>query len=278
MEVDNKYDANIVPFLKWAGGKRWLLKRNDLLAPVHYKTYLEPFLGGGSVFLSLPTSHFVLSDLNAELIDCYKAIRDNYKDVEKHLAHHQNMHSDDYYYHIRALGASDKCIDAARFIYLNRTCFNGLYRVNLSGKFNVPRGTKNTVLLDTDNFSALSNRLKKGKIVSQDFEKTIALAGKDDFLFIDPPYTVNHNLNGFIKYNEKIFSWNDQVRLKNCVVAAFERGAMITLTNADHKSIIDLYSGIGEITKVSRNSVIGGKSSSRSKTSEIILRIGWSAD
>jgi DNA adenine methylase len=278
MDVSDKDELHMEPFLKWAGGKRWLLKRNQKLTPVYFKTYLEPFLGGASVFLSLQTSRFVLSDLNADLINCYLAIRDNHKEVERYLTHHQNMHSDKYYYYIRALSLSDKYAEAARFIYLNRTCFNGLYRVNLKGKFNVPRGTKDKVLMDSDNFPALSNRLKKGKIISQDFEKTIALAGRDDFIFIDPPYTVNHNLNGFIKYNEKIFTWADQIRLKESVVAAFERGAMITITNADHKSIIDLYSEIGEIAKISRNSVIGGKSSSRSKASEIIVRIGWSAN
>ena len=174
MDVNLKHDLNIEPFLKWAGGKRWLLKRNEALVPINYKTYLEPFLGGASVFLSLQTSDFVLADLNSDLIDCYQAIRDDHKKVEKHLAHHQNMHSDEYYYHIRASRSLDKYVEAARFIYLNRTCFNGLYRVNLKGKFNVPRGTKNKVLMETDNFPALSNRLKKGTIISQDFEKTLA--------------------------------------------------------------------------------------------------------
>ena len=270
--------VSLEPFLKWAGGKRWLLQRDEPLAPVSYKTYLEPFLGGASMFLSMSASPFVISDLNTDLINCYRAIRDDHKKVEKYLVDHQAKHSDDYYYVVRASKSSSRFVEAARLIYLNRTCFNGLYRVNLKGEFNVPRGTKDKVLMQADDFAGIADRLKNGDIISQDFEKTISLAGNGDFVFVDPPYTVNHNRNGFLKYNEKIFSWADQTRLKNCIVQAVEKGAMVTMTNADHESIVNLYSEIGEITKISRNSVIGGKSSSRGMASELIIRIGWAVN
>ena len=263
------------PFLKWAGGKRWLLQKEEVLIPSSYGKYFEPFLGGASLFFHARPSSFILSDLNKELIACYRAIRDDYLKIENYLKQHQAKHSDNYYYEVRSSKPSCRFIRAARLIYLNRTCFNGLYRVNLQGEFNVPRGSKNTVLMEADDFAGIADRLKNGDIISQDFEKTISLADEGDFVFIDPPYIVNQNKNGFLKYNEKIFSWTDQTRLKNCIVQAVEKGAMVTMTNADHESIINLYSEIGEISKINRSSVIGGKSSSRGMTTELIVRIGW---
>ncbi|MGR3179399.1 MAG: DNA adenine methylase [Candidatus Anammoxibacter sp.] len=213
MQLSNQNKSELEPFLKWAGGKRWLVKRENQIAPPSYKRYIEPFLGGAAVFFSLPEIPYIISDLNPELVNCYNAIKADFREVEKHLRSHQRKHCDDYYYQVRKSQPRKECIKAARFLYLNRTCWNGLYRVNLQGKFNVPRGTKNKVLLDADNFENVAKRLSKGEILCQDFEKTLSLSGEGDFVFIDPPYTVNHNLNGFLKYNEKIFSWADQERL-----------------------------------------------------------------
>jgi len=275
MQSLNQNKSELVPFLKWAGGKKWLVKRGSQVAPPSYKRYIEPFLGGAAVFFSLPGKPYIISDVNPELINCYNAIKTDFKEVEKHLRSHQRKHCDDYYYQVRKSQPRKKCTKAAKFLYLNRTCWNGLYRVNLQGKFNVPRGTKNKVLLDTDNFEKVANRLSKGEILCQDFEQILSLAGEGDFVFIDPPYTVNHNLNGFLKYNEKIFSWADQERLKVAIASAVSRGAMITMTNADHDSIHNLYAGMCKIEKVERRSVIAGKSSHRGVTSEILMRIGW---
>jgi len=261
--------------LSWAGGKRWLVKNGIQIAPSSYKRYIEPFLGGAAVFFSLPEVPHIISDLNPELINCYNAIKDDFRKVEKLLRLHQKKHCDNYYYQVRESQPRERFIKAARFLYLNRTCWNGLYRVNLHGKFNVPRGTKNKVLLDTDNFENIAKRLSKGMILCQDFEKTLSLSGKGDFVFIDPPYTVNHNSNGFLEYNEKIFSWADQERLKDAITSAVGRGAMITMTNADHHSIHKLYAGMYKIEKIERSSVIAGKSSHRGVTSEVLIRIGW---
>lgn len=263
------------PFLKWAGGKQWLVKRGYQIAPPCYNRYIEPFMGGAAVFFSLPEIPYIITDLNPDLIDCYNAIKTDFRKVEKHLRSHQRNHCDDYYYQVRKSSPREKFIKAARFIYLNRTCWNGLYRVNLQGKFNVPRGTKNKVLLDTDNFENVAKRLSKGEILCQDFEKTLSLSGEGDFVFIDPPYTVNHNLNGFLQYNEKIFCWADQERLKEAISFAVERGAMITMMNADHESIHRLYAGMCKIKIIERNSVIAAKSSHRGSTSEVLMRIGW---
>lgn len=275
MQLSNQNKSELEPFLKWAGGKRWLVKRENQIAPPSYKRYIEPFLGGAAVFFSLPEIPYIISDLNPELVNCYNAIKADFREVEKHLRSHQRKHCDDYYYQVRKSQPRKECIKAARFLYLNRTCWNGLYRVNLQGKFNVPRGTKNKVLLDADNFENVAKRLSKGEILCQDFEKTLSLSGEGDFVFIDPPYTVNHNLNGFLKYNEKIFSWADQERLKEAIASAASRGTMITMTNADHDSIHKLYAGMCNIEKVERTSVIAGRASHRGVTSEILMQIGW---
>lgn len=277
MQLISEDNSNLEPFLKWAGGKRWLVKRSNQIAPSHYERYIEPFLGGGAVFFSLPRSPYIIADSNLELINCYDAIKTNFRKMEKHLRFHQRKHCDEYYYQVRRSQPRQKYTRAARFIYLNRTCWNGLYRVNLQGKFNVPRGTKNNVLLDTDNFEKVAERLKEGTILHQDFEETLSVAGEGDFVFVDPPYTGNHNLNGFLKYNEKIFCWKDQERLKEAIVSAVSRGAMVTMTNADHESIRKLYAGISKIERIERSSVIAGQSSHRRITSEILMRIGWDA-
>lgn len=265
----------ISPFLKWAGGKRWLQSTGVEIMPANFGCYFEPFLGGGAVFFSMPVTKCVLSDINADLITTYKAIKNNWTSVEKELKKHAKKHSDEYYYKVRSTKPERDHTKAAKFIYLNRTCWNGLYRVNLKGEFNVPRGTKNSVLFDNDNFEGIANRLSECEILCQDFEKTISRAGQGDFVFVDPPYTVNHNLNGFLKYNENIFSWQDQVRLRDCLVDAMYRGAMITVTNADHSSIRELYQGHGEIVTLKRASVISGKVVSRKHTTEILVRMGW---
>lgn len=276
MQLTNNSKKPLEPFLKWAGGKRWLIRKHTPIFPPKFNRYIEPFLGSAAVFFSLPKINaFILSDINSDLVNCYAAIKNDSWAVEEQLQIHQANHSREYYYQIRNSQPSEAHIQAARFIYLNRTCFNGLYRVNRQGRFNVPIGTKNNVLLDSDNFSEIAARLTQGELFTQDFEATLALAVEGDFVFIDPPYTVNHNLNGFIEYNEKIFSWEDQIRLKNSVVAALKRGAMITLTNADHHSIRELYLGICDFQKLERNSVMAGKALHRKVTSEILMRMGW---
>ena len=253
-----------------------MVSRNIKIAPSQYDRYIEPFLGGAAVFFSLPQRRFLIADSNQELINCYIAIRDNWQEVECLLHQHQQRHSYDYYYEVRSKRSRCQFANAARLIYLNRTCWNGLYRVNKRGVFNVPKGTKTKVLLDSDDFNRVSQLLRNGILQCQDFAKSLSAAGQGDFVFIDPPYTVNHNLNGFLKYNESVFTWEDQVRLKTAIVSAVERGALITMTNANHDSIHELYGGLGSIEVIERSSVIAANSHQRGKTTEIILRIGWS--
>ena len=264
-----------VPFLKWAGGKRWLVYEHIGLFPKTFSRYIEPFLGSGSVFFGIAPSRSILADTNARLIETFTQVRDNPLYVYELLRHHHSFHSDEYYYQERQNNYSDSaCKRAAQFIYLNRTCWNGLYRVNRLGKFNVPRGTKSSVLLDTDDFPALANALSQSELLAQDFSYTMARAGAGDFVYIDPPYTVRHKYNGFVKYNEKIFCWEDQVRLCDEVKGAVERGAMVAISNADHDSVRELYRSVGSFRSVSRKSVIAADAENRGIVDELLI-LSW---
>ncbi len=269
--ADDKKIEKVTPFLKWAGGKRWLVTSPHWKTPKTFRRYFEPFLGSGAAYFSILPKEATLNDANTDLINCYKMLRDYPDDVNRELRHHEGCHSDEYYYEVRAMKSTNKISDAARFIYLNRTCWNGLYRVNLRGEFNVPRGTKNQIILPTDNFLHVSNTLKGAELLTGDFESVIDRAQCGDFIFLDPPYTVKHNFNGFIKYNEKIFSWRDQVRLRDALARANQRGALFLMTNARHESILDLYEGFGSQQEVSRQSVLSGNPAYRSKVEELLI-------
>jgi DNA adenine methylase len=262
---------SVVPFLKWPGGKRWLVANYLNLFPKTFNTYFEPFLGSGSIFFALQPKTAVLSDSNSELINTYHTLRDDWQKVLEVLKTHQDNHCSEHYYMVRASDPIHSYDRAARFLYLNRTCWNGLYRVNLKGKFNVPIGTKSAVLHPNDNFGAVSSVLESATLFNCDFKYTLDLAKKGDFVFVDPPYTVNHNNNGFLKYNEKIFSWDDQVRLSGCLKDAASRGVQFLMTNANHKSIAELYKDF-DMLVLERNSVIAGTASMRKKCEELIIR------
>lgn len=264
--------ANLPPFLKWAGGKRWLVDSREDLFEVPHNRFVEPFLGSGAVFFHLQPESAILSDQNGDLINAYNAIKTSWRKVAEHLARHQKKHDKEYYYKIRSSCPRSLEGKAAKFIYLNRTCWNGLYRVNLKGRFNVPIGTKNSVLLQSDNFEGVATALKNVELLKADFEETIDATSQGDFVFIDPPYTVQHNHNGFVKYNERLFSWEDQIRLRDSIVRSIGRGAKILLTNAAHDCVLDLYEGIGEVITLSRNSVISGKVIGRGQFDEVAIK------
>lgn len=259
------------PFLRWAGGKTWLLKSLSKHTPSSYNNYHEPFLGGGSVFFFLKPRNFsFLSDSNDELINAFIQVKENVEDVIKVLKLYKNTKDD--YYLIRDKSYRNKVRRAARFIFLNRTGFNGIYRVNLKGKYNVPYGFKNyNSLFDYDLFRNASKCLKNTIISSDDFELTLGNVQENDFVFIDPPYTVSHIKNGFIKYNEKLFSWEDQERLAKYINQIKAKGAYYLLTNAKHDSVETLYSQIEKPISVNRFSVIGGKNAKREPIQEFLF-------
>jgi len=232
--------------------------------------YIEPFLGSGAVFFHVKPARAILSDVNSDLISAYQALKSNWSDVETGLRNHASQHAKEHYYATRSASKTGSLTEeAARLIYLNRTCWNGLYRVNRQGRFNVPIGTKTSVVLDTDNFRQTADALRGVDLNCCDFEVTIDRALGDDFIFVDPPYTVQHNLNGFIKYNEKLFSWDDQIRLRDALVRADRRGARILMTNADHESIHKLYEGVFHLESASRNSVLAGRGGNRGSVTEL---------
>lgn len=269
--MEHKKISKLTPFLKWAGGKRWFVSNFKDLIPQEFNRYIEPFLGSGAVFFYLCPEKAVLGDSNKELIDTYKAIKEKWKLVYRYLRKHHNNHSKDYYYKIRSSRPRSLASRAARFIYLNRTCWNGLYRVNLKGEFNVPIGTKSTVVFEDDCFDQISKVLQDAELHSTDFEELIDSAKKNDLIFVDPPYTVRHNNNGFIKYNEKLFSWNDQERLHKALERAKSRGAKILGTNAYHDNVINLYDNSFKTLNVKRNSSISSKVDSRKKFDELVI-------
>lgn len=273
-------ETALPPFLKWAGGKRWLVHYYPHLFPKKFERYVEPFLGGGAVFFGLQPAKSVLTDANAKLIECYQQIRLHPKTFARLMARHQSAHlaDDQYYYKMRSKKFRKPITRAGQFLYLNRTCWNGLYRVNLDGIFNVPRGTKNTVVFADEDFEAYSDALKGARLASADYEKTLDGAGKGDFVFVDPPYTVKHNFNGFAKYNENIFSWADQERLRATLDRAAARGARMLLSNAHHESILELFSGLGKTHIVKRRSVIAGEPVYRSAVTEVAITINYEVD
>lgn len=264
-------EPKVTPPLKWAGGKRWLVQSNPHIFPHVYRKYFEPFAGSAAVFFHLAPKRAVLSDLNADLIQTYVALRDCGDDVAKLLATHQKKHSIEHYYATRASKPKTVAAKAARFVYLNRTCFNGLYRVNRKGEFNVPKGSKDSVLFDTDNFEEISARLCNAALLNSDFESVIDSAESGDLIFADPPYTVTHASNGFLKYNEVLFSWKDQIRLAESLRRAIKRRVMVVSTNADHSSVRSLYDGSFKIQLLERNSLISGKSACRGTVGELLI-------
>lgn len=267
---DNSEDV-VNPFLRWAGGKRWLVFNYPSIFPTKYNRYIEPFLGSGSVFFHLRPKRSILSDINSDLIATYEAVKNDWEKVYSTLIEHHICHSIDYYYNLRLNKPTSRNRLAAWFIYLNRTCWNGLYRVSEKGIFNVPIGTKVNVILPTDNFKASSKILRNADLRNADFEEIIDSTKRGDLIFADPPYTVKHENNGFIKYNGKLFSWNDQIRLRNSLLRAKQRGVIFLLTNACHDSIRNLYSDFCNIVAVERSSVIAAETKNRKICKEYVI-------
>jgi DNA adenine methylase len=258
--------------MKWPGGKRWFIARHAAVLPTTYNRYFEPFLGGGSVFFHLAPKRAVLGDTNAELIELFRVVAWRRCRLECLLQQHQTRHSERHYYAVRASVPVEAVQRAARILYLNRTCFNGMYRVNLDGVFNVPIGEKTTVVMDTDDFRAAARLLRRAEMRVSDFEPLVNEAKTGDLIFADPPYIVGHNNNGFVKYNEKLFKWEDQIRLASALIRAKNRGAKVVATNAAHDEIEKLYKRWGfTIERVERYSSISGDSDGRCRFQEIIV-------
>jgi DNA adenine methylase len=238
--------------------------------PHAFNRYIEPFLGGGALFFALRPRESVISDQNPELVQFYRVLRESPLELYATLKRHADHHSDTYYYSVRSRQPEHALEKAARFLYSNRACWNGLFRVNRQGQFNVPRGTKLNVLLPTDDFVGWAGALVKASIYCADFEDSLAEPQEGDFVFLDPPYTANHNINGFRRYNEKIFSWDDQERLAKLARNAVKCGAFVAVTNADHQSVRELF-GFLQYRAVGRLSLISGAKHGRRQTTEALF-------
>lgn len=279
--------ANIIgerpkPFVKWVGGKRQLLKQfkelglypPDGFDPIN-STYHEPFAGGGAVFLDLLPKKAVLSDLNPELITTYKVIKNDVDKLIKLLNTYK--YEKEFYLKIRSKKI-DKLLDiqiAARFIYLNRTCFNGLYRVNKSGQFNVPMGEyKNPLICDEDNLKKISKALKNVKIYNEDYKKVLTRAKKGDFIYFDPPYYPVNRTSNFTSYTTETFLEKEQEELRDTFVELHKRGCFVMLSNSDTPFINKLYSNLSKKIKV--NKVLAGRNvnsdaKKRGKITEVLV-------
>ena len=262
---------NIEPFLRWAGGKNWLKNHIKTIIRIEdYHNYHEPFLGGASIFFNLtPSNTSFLSDSNSSLIETYAAIKDNYVNVIQELKQFSNSEID--YYRIRKLKFEDKFKRAAQFIYLNQTSFNGIYRVNLNGEYNVPYGFRSKKLINEENLRQSMFALQNSILFSGDFERILDNVQKNDFVFLDPPYTVSHNKNGFIKYNKKLFSLKDQYRLKEVIDCIDKTGAFYVLSNAAHEKIFEIFNQDSFVVELTRGSSIGGLKAKRGRVNEFLF-------
>ena len=261
------------PFLRWAGGKRWLKYNLHKYLPIKgFNAYHEPFIGGASILLHLRPKEAYISDLNSELINTYKSVKNNVSQLITYLKEFDNTEEE--YYKIRELKFDDEIQEAARFIYLNYASFNGIYRVNKNGIYNVPYGKRINFQYPYNNLLNVSKALKNVYMAHGDFYNCLDNVKKDDLVFLDPPYTVTHNNNGFIQYNQKIFSLEEQKRLSEMIYKIKERGAFYILTNAAHPTIKEIFNHGDSTFKVNRASSIGGKNAKRGQFSEYIFTNG----
>jgi len=274
LERTNGHHLAVDPFMKWAGGKRWLFKRYRSLFPERIKRLVDPFIGGGSSFFLLQPDSALLGDLNRDLIEIYECVRAFPYELARRLAVYQKNHGPEFYYTVRAQRPRQKVARAARLLYLNRTCWNGLFRVNLKGEFNVPLGTKSKVLTSVDEFVEPSRALSRAEFYSTDFSLLIRKAGQGDVVFADPPYFDTYKKNNrFLKYNKSIFSWEDQLRLCADLLDAQSRGAKCFVTNSNNRGLIDIYRNHGLIRVLRRHSVLAGEAWARRKSGEILVEL-----
>lgn len=258
------------PFLRWAGSKRWLAKVIPTILPPDYGDYYEPFLGSGAVFFSIsPSSRAHLSDVIKPLANCYSAVKDNPERVHEELLTWPV--DKDNYYMVRGLDPEDSFQAAAKFIYLNKTAFNGLYRVNRDGVFNVPYGRpKTSNIVSEAELKNASAALELATLGSLDFEEALLGARPRDFVYLDPPYVAGHRQNGFVDYNSRLFDWADQIRLSQIFHRLDREGVYVLLSNADHESIRSLYEGYTVLT-FERYSSMSARPSARGGTQEILV-------
>lgn len=260
------------PFVKWVGGKRQLLHRMAEYVPNRYGTYHEPFVGGGAFFFDLFPPTATLSDFNERLIRTYRGIRDQPEKVIERLRSYP--HEKEFFLEMRAMDIDARDDDevAAWFIYLNKTGFNGLYRVNRSNVFNVPFGDyKNPNICDADNLRACSRALKRAKLEVSSFEAVLDRAKPGDFVYFDPPYVPLSVTSYFTSYTSAGFDMEDQVRLRDVALELKKRDVQVLLSNSSAQAVRELYAGFEQI-EVSASRAVNSKAEGRGKVTELLIR------
>lgn len=278
-------DDTIHPFVKWAGGKTQILNKLKSFLPTNYNEYYEPFVGGGALLFSLRPKVAHINDQNYELVCAYKCFKnkEDFNSLKFSLKEHEKKHSEEYYYQVRALDKDSNYNNfslaekASRMIYLNKACFNGLYRVNSKGYFNVPSGKKEKVnTFDEDNFIALEKFFTNNKITitSDDFEIAVKNAKAGDFVYFDPPYDVYPDKNGFVDYGKEGFGKEEQIRLCKCYTDLNKKGVKVMLSNHNTEFINELYKDFN-IHVIDAKRMINSNPNGRGNVQEVIITNYW---
>lgn len=265
------------PILKWAGGKRSLIPNILELLPIDYgaRTFHEPFFGGGALFFTIKPKKGSINDINHRLVNFYKVVRDNPEELINETLRYR--YEKDEFYRIREQYNKTKLTnieDAAITLYLNKTAFNGLYRVNSKGEFNVPIGRySNPTIVDKERIRVASKCLKNIEIFQNDFSYIANYAGKGDIVYFDPPYLPISNTANFTSYSSDGFSWEDQLRLRDICVKLDEKETFFVLSNSYVEKLIDYYRDFSSfrINIVKANRAINSKGSKRGPVSEVLI-------
>lgn len=284
-DSNEKNNANIVPFVKWVGGKRQLLPELLNRVPSDYNCYFEPFLGGGALLFALQPKKAYIADLNEELINTYLVVKNKYKILKEYLLLMEYGHSESFYKQISSIDRNDEndqrllsmkdsnVLRAARFIYLNKAGFNGLYRVNSKGLFNVPSGQKLKVKThEWPNIENVANYLKTNdiKIKSHKFSNILNKTTTNDFVYLDPPYDYEPEKNGFDSYQKEGFGTSGQLQLATFCKKLHDKNVKFMVSNHNTKLIRTLYKDF-KIEVISAKRLVGGKGASREDVEEVII-------
>lgn len=282
--IQNTCVIKYQPFVKWVGGKRGLLPQILPLIPKEFNNYFEPFVGGGALFFELYSLGFLrdkkvyLFDINAELINAYNVVKNNHTELIDNLKKFKEKHSKEFYYEIRAWDREESFSQrsdierASRFIYLNKTCFNGLYRVNSKGYHNVPMGSyKNPNICDEEVIYNASEALQKATILNVSYKDVLKYASNSDFVYFDPPYYPLTQTSSFTAYNENSFLDKEQIELFEVFKKLHEKDVFVAHSNSDTDFIKNLYDEF-YIEEIQANRFINSKGSGRGKISEILIK------
>jgi len=261
------------PFIKWVGGKRQLLPSLLQHAPSNLSTYFEPFIGGGALFFAMRPKRAVVADVNARLIRTYKGVQKNVEDVIRLLRSYP--HNQTFFYRFREekIDAGSDAEVAAWFIYLNKTCFNGLYRVNRDNRFNVPFGRyANPSICDEPTLRACSEALSGTELLVEDFAAVVAKAKRGDFVYFDPPYVPLSATSSFTSYTSNGFGHVEQTRLRDTAKNLRKRGVRVLLSNSSAPFVRSLYAKGFELIEVSATRVVNSKANARGAIVELLIK------